>query len=313
MTGLAQEGARNQLLALACALTIGAGLDLRASPGYGFGEARAFLDRRCAACHSGESAASGFRTDILSGIGSFSEQPDAWISIASRVSNNEMPPDGATKPPADERTRFLEWLDATWRSRECSAGLRPVPARLRRLNRDEYSATVRDLFDIQVDVREMFPEDGPGGEGFDNAAETLFVSPLLAEKYLEVAKFLADVASKEFKSRRRLFVAYPGDGVSEPEAARRVLAGFLPRAFRRPVPAATVGSYVALFRKARRRGLDFEPAIFFALESVLVSPAFVFHLPSLAGDPHLRQYALASRLSYFLWGTMPDEGCTTRF
>ena len=279
----------------------------RAGSPFGAGDARAFLEAHCAACHEGEAASAGLRLETLEGIESFRTQPDVWTTIAIRVSDNEMPPRGATQPALDERMRFVDWVEETWRSQACSAGLAPATNPVRRLNRDEYSATVRDLFDIQIDLKEMFPADGPGGEGFDNAVETLFVSPLLAEKYLEAAAFVVDAASKEFKSREKIFVARPRAGVAERAAARQILARFLPSAFRRPVHDRTVESYARLFHRARRRGLDFEPAMFFALRSALVSPSFLFHVRSHGTDAELRQYALASKLSYFLWGSMPDE------
>ncbi len=245
--------------------------------------------------------------ESLAGIESFRTHPEAWTMIATRVSNHEMPPAGAPQPAFEDRIRFIDWAQETWRSQACAAGLAPAINPVRRLNRDEYSATVRDLFDIQVDLTDMFPVDGPGGEGFDNAAETLFVSPLLAEKYLEAAEFVVNAASKEFKSREKIFVARPGTGLSEQAAARQILARFLPSAFRRPVDDRTVESYSRLFRRATRRGLDFEPAVFFALRSALVSPSFLFHVRNDGDDPELRQYALASKLSYFLWGSKPDE------
>ncbi len=300
-------GPQRRFLAVATLLVSAQALPASAQGPYDFDAGRAFLRDNCDTCHQGDSPAGGLRTDNLNGIESFADRPDAWASISSRVSNGEMPPAGAPKPSLDDRERFIDWVASTWRDQACAAYLAPPPAQFRRLNQDEYSATVRDLFDIQVDVSELLPADGPGGEGFDNAAETLFVSPLLIEKYVEAAKFVVDVASKEFKSRRRVLVSRPGDGNSEPEAARRILQRFLPRAFRRPVADEEVRSYHALFRRAKRNGLDFEPAIFFVLESALVSPSFVFHVPFLPEDPRLRQYALASRFSYFLWGTMPDE------
>jgi hypothetical protein len=207
----------------------------------------------------------------------------------------------------DDRTAFVAWVERTWRSQSCAAELPPTLSPVRRLNRDEYSATVRDLFDIQIDVSEMFPVDGAGGEGFDNAAETLFLSPLLAEKHLAAAKFVLDVAAKEFKSRTKIFVARPGPGMTETNASREILAKFLPIAFRQSVGSETVASYVRLTRRARRQGADFESSIFFALRSALVSPAFLFHVRADAAAPASRQYALASRLSYFLWGSQPDE------
>ncbi len=280
---------------------------VKAADGLGNDHAEAFLQEFCNTCHQGEAAASGFRTDVLADLESFRERSEAWSTLTSRVWNHEMPPDGAPQPSTDSRERFVEWAESTWRTEACAADIPVSSARLRRLNRDEYAATIRDLFDLQIDVSEMLPIDGPGGEGFDNTAETLFFSPLLTEKYLEIARFVVNAASKEFKSRRRVITARPDDGVSEQEAVEQILSNFLPRAYRRPVSRAAVASYVRLFRKARRQGLDFEPAVFFVLQSVLVSPGFVFHVSAPSDDSQLQQYALASRLSYFLWGTMPDE------
>ncbi len=274
---------------------------------YSLSDAGVFLNQYCLACHQGDGAAGKFHVEGLDALESFRMRPDHWTRLVARVANNEMPPKGAPAPDLDAREAFLDWVETTWRSQACAADLRPPPSLIRRLNRDEYAATVIDLFDLQLDFSEEFPVDGPGGEGFDNAAETLFLSPLHSEKYIETAKLVLNAASKEFKSREKIFVARPGAGVTEEEAADEILRAFLPRAFRRPVDDETVASYVALFRVAREEGQDFEPAIFFALRSVLVSPRFLFHVEAGADDPELRQYELASKFSYFLWGSMPDE------
>ena len=186
----------------------------------------------------------------------------------------------------------------------------PSPTNIRRLNRDEYAATIRDLLDIQIDVTSSLPADGAGGEGFDNAGETLFLSPLLSEKYMQAAKFAMDVAAKEYKSRERILVARPGNGVSPEQAAREILKAFLPRAFRRPATDDDIAQYLTLFRAARKQGQEFEPAIFFTLRASLVSPRFLFlaEPPNNSGDVRpLDAYSLASRMSYFLLGSMPDE------
>ncbi|MXY68970.1 MAG: DUF1588 domain-containing protein [Acidobacteriia bacterium] len=290
-----------------CVLAWAGPLTAGAQDTYDRSSASSFLDDHCRTCHSGSTPAGGFRTDKLRSEASFVEHPDAWVSLAARVSNHEMPPAGAPSPSLEERTAFVAWVEQTWRSQACAAELPPTPSPIRRLNRDEYSATIRDLFDIQIDVSEMFPVDGAGGEGFDNAAETLFLSPLLAEKYLATAKFVLDVAAKEFKSRAKIFVGRPGPNKTEVEASRQILAEFLPMAFRRPVDSAAIAPYVRLVQRARRRGLDFESAIFFALRSALVSPDFLFHVRADTSAPASGQYALASRLSFFLWGSQPDE------
>jgi hypothetical protein len=224
-----------------------------------------------------------------------------------------MPPKGAPAPNLDQMERFTQWVDVTLRAEACAGGDTPGPAPIRRLNRDEYTATVRDLLDIHLDIGHALPADGAGGEGFDNAAETLFLSPLHSEKYVEVAKLAMDFAAKEYKSRAKILVAKPGPGVSPAQAAQKILQTFLPRAFRRPVDASDVAPYLELFRAAQKQGQNFEESIFFALRAALVSPLFLFRIEPPNESPENRpldQFALASRLSYFLWGSMPDEFLT---
>src|SRR5690606_36975761 len=111
-------------------------------------------------------------------------------------------------------------------------------------------------------------------------------------------------------SRQMIFVAEPGPGKSPTQAAREILAAFLPRAYRRPVESSEIESYVELFQAAVKQGNDFEPAILFAIRSVLVSPRFLFHYEppnNSSNEQLLDQYSIANRLSYFLWGGMPDE------
>jgi Protein of unknown function (DUF1592)/Protein of unknown function (DUF1588)/Protein of unknown function (DUF1585)/Protein of unknown function (DUF1587)/Protein of unknown function (DUF1595) len=277
---------------------------------YSFENAQAFLSQYCQACHQGKSPAGGFHLQQVSATSSLQTDAERWSKLNARIRNGEMPPKGAPAPAIDQREQFTNWTDNALRSQACAGGITPGPAPIRRLNRDEYTATIRDLFDIHLDVGHALPADGAGGEGFDNAAETLFLSPLHSEKYMEVAKFTIDFAAKEFKSREKILIAKPGAGVSPDQAAREILKAFLPRAFRRPVNETDIAPYIDLFNAARKHGQSFEPAILFALRGALVSPLFLYRVepPNNSSEPRpLDQFALASRLSYFLWGSMPDE------
>src|SRR5260370_18690482 len=102
----------------------------------------------------------------------------------------------------------------------------------------------------------------------------------------------------------------PGPGTKPEQAARQTLEAFLPRAFRRPVKQEEVDRYLALFAASQKRGTTpFEDSILFAMQGALVSPAFLFRVeqPNLSGAVRpLGDFELASRLSYFLWNTMPD-------
>lgn len=94
------------------------------------------------------------------------------------------------------------------------------------------------------------------------------------------------------------------------DAAKPVIESFVGRAFRRPASAAEVERYLKLFDRSAGRGEPFERSVKFALQGVLISPNFLFLVEPEAkaeGVHPLGGYPLASRLSYFLWASMPDE------
>lgn len=274
-----------------------------------FDHSQEFLKKYCASCHQGKGAG-GFSLGSVGTPASLRTLPQKWSGAALRVRNGEMPPRGSTAPSLDERETFSQWVDTTVRAEACASGPVPGQAPLRRLNRDEYAATIGDLLDIRLDLARFLPVDAAGGEGFDNAAETLFLSPIHSEKYLDAAKFVLQFAATDDRARARFLSVRPGPGVSPDSAARRNFEIFLPRAFRRPVEDADILPYLSLFREATKLGEPFDAAMLFAVRGVLISPQFLFlaEPPNPTSEPRpLNQYALASRLSYFLWGSMPDE------
>jgi mono/diheme cytochrome c family protein len=101
--------------------------------------------------------------------------------------------------------------------------------------------------------------------------------------------------------------------ITESQAAREVIERFATRAFRRPADTGEVGALLRLYREARDAGDDYESAVKLALTATLVSPNFLYR-PIGNPKPHdpeylyeLDDYELASRLSYFLWSSMPDD------
>jgi hypothetical protein len=221
-----------------------------------------------------------------------------------------MPPKGAPAPALAEREEFVSVLGAGLRAKACAAGIVPGPPSIRRLNRDEYAATIRDLLNIHINAGHNLPADGAGGEGFDNAAETLSISPIHAEKYMEAAEQALGYAFKDPPARQRFLIAEPGGDMSAEEAGTRVMERFLPRAFRRPITTAEQSKYMKLFRMASGQSGSFDEAMAMTLQAALVSPNFLFRITEPNPDPEPRlldDYAIASRLSYFLWGSMPDD------
>jgi hypothetical protein len=277
---------------------------------YSFDAGQAYLKKYCGACHTGKSAVGGFHLDRVADEDSLLSQTSKWTSLVNRIRNFEMPPKGAPAASLDENERFSRWAENAIRAKVCAERIVPGPGASRRLNRDEYAATVRDLLDMHLDIAQALPADGAGGEGFDNALETLFLSPLHSEKYMDAAKFAMDFARKEFKSRQMILVSKPGPDKTPEQAVREILQRFLPRAFRRPVKPEEIEPYLDLFRAANKQGQNFEESVFYMLRAALVSPNFLFRVepPNTTGKVQpLGQYALASRISYFVWGSMPDE------
>ncbi|MEZ6126987.1 MAG: DUF1592 domain-containing protein [Planctomycetaceae bacterium] len=113
-------------------------------------------------------------------------------------------------------------------------------------------------------------------------------------------------------SHQRLVIAQPGNGVSVQDAATQVLTPLLPRAFRREVSAEDVFRYAGLVRSAvDDMGESYEAGISLAVQAILVAPDFLFRLEQDPVDGEtersLNDFEVASRLSYFLWSSMPDE------
>ena len=82
-----------------------------------------------------------------------------------------MPPEESETPSVESRTAFVAWVRGAIHSAVCDDGVSPGGAVLRRLNRTEYANTMRDLLGIQINAGHALPDDGAGGEGFDNASE----------------------------------------------------------------------------------------------------------------------------------------------
>ncbi len=113
-------------------------------------------------------------------------------------------------------------------------------------------------------------------------------------------------------SRRRIFSSRPKNSGEEEACARRILSQLMRRAYRRPVTAEDLKTPLKLFQQARTEG-TFESAIEMSLSAVLASPNFLFHIEQdPAGVAPKTAYTisdteLASRLSFFLWSSIPDD------
>jgi hypothetical protein len=274
-----------------------------AAPGFRR-SVRPVVEKYCLGCHGERRPKGGINLAKSCGDDdAIQHNPDLWLQVADVLSERTMPPEGKPGPSEDERHGAADAIQAALDAMETvvDPGRNPI----QRLTRDQYNRTVRDLLGVDTHPADAFPADGGGGAGFDNNASTLFVPPILMEKYLAAA---ADVLDKADPDRWR--VAAPAGEVSRDEAARACIERFAAQAFRRPVEPAEVERFLGLFRRADQKGRPFDDAVKLALRAVLVSPHFLFLVEKdqkADGPYRVSEYELANRLSYFLWSSMPDD------
>jgi len=118
--------------------------------------------------------------------------------------------------------------------------------------------------------------------------------------------FAVAAAKTDTPSRRAIFICEPKSAGDEKACATRILSNMARLAYRRPATAGDVQTLVAFF-DTRRREAPFDAAIQFALERMLVDPDFLLRLHSPAADATRQNLELASRLSFFLWSSIPDD------
>lgn len=268
-------------------------------------DVRPILETYCFKCHGPEKAKAGIKLHTANDLGGIYRDVGTWDKALHELRGEAMPPDDKPQPTAEERQRVIAWLDAALNDPDPDSFPKdPGRSFLHRLSRLEYNHTIRDLLGVDTRPADEFPPDGGGGGGFDNNSATLFVPPVLVEKYLAAATSLLGAAKLE-----RVATVAPSETINKQEAAEKSLNAFVTRAFRRPAEPAEVTELMKLFAQADGRGESFEAAIKFALRAVLVSPHFLFRIEQSRGaEAHrISGYELASRLSYFLWSTMPDD------
>jgi hypothetical protein len=164
------------------------------APGFSGARTGADVDRSgvvtkyCVSCHNEKTKTGGLALDVVS-RGSVRDHAPVWEEVLRKLRAGAMPPPGMPRPDAAASTALMSTL-ATELDRAARDPGRPL---LRRLNRAEYGNVVRDLLDLEVDVRSLLPADD-SAFGFDNNADLQAVSPALLERYLTAADRVSALA-----------------------------------------------------------------------------------------------------------------------
>jgi hypothetical protein len=296
---------------------------------------RPILKARCFGCHGGKTPEAGLDLSRFVGkdevLGAFR----LWEKVVRKVEAGEMPPETERPLTGEQRRAMIDWQRRTFVDIEP----RPGRTRPRRLTRTEYRNTLSDLLGVslrprhrdlffQADtgsiVEKRLPADPPGPSGFDNDASVLALSATELARFLEIAEYVVDQLDSLPEARKSLLDPGATGATTPPprDRARAILERFATRAFRRPVADRELAPFLAVFEAAYAppgnlgenpavlQDSHFAKAVQEAFTAVLVSTKFLYRLETVrvSREPYrIGDHELATRLSYFLWSTMPDD------
>lgn len=266
-----------------------------------------FVKKYCIGCHGTRPEAGINLQSALSTPGATSSFLH-WKKSVANVRVNDMPPEYADEIPTDDQRReFVEWIEKL----KYLAPRDPGPFVLRRLSKVEYSNTLHDLYGVAPSIADSLPEEVVG-EGYLNS-----ISPLQSEVFLEIAnkvvdQLVAPEGDPPTEIQKRLFGEIPNKETNFRTAARNVARTLARKGYRRPPTESELDVLVSVFDLGRDNKLSYTESLSLMWKAILVSPQFLFITPAIEVDSNLEvvpldDFQLASRLSYLLWSSPPDE------
>src|SRR5579862_1570972 len=159
---------------------------------------RAMLNTYCVGCHSVRAKTGGLALEGLD-LQAAADNAQTWEKVLRKLRGRLMPPPGSPQPQQNDIDAFSAWMEGALDSRALDthakgqkAGYVPVE----RLNRTEYAASVKDLLGVDVNEKDILPQDVQV-EGFDNIASVLTTSPAFLDQYIDAARRIAKKAVGE--------------------------------------------------------------------------------------------------------------------
>ena len=143
------------------------------------------LEKYCFDCHNDKKQKGDVNLLSVAGNPKLEENRKIWEKVAEVVEGGDMPPEKKPQPSDAQRDLMVKFIDGQLAKADCNGPINPGKVTIRRLNREEYKNTIRDLMGVNFE-----PEDFPNDEvgyGFDNIGDVLALPPMLMEKYIAAA------------------------------------------------------------------------------------------------------------------------------
>jgi mono/diheme cytochrome c family protein len=300
-------------------------------------EIRPLLETHCFKCHNDKKQKGGIDLTRFTSEEAILKEYKLWRRVIEQVTAQEMPPDDETGFTQMHGTVVINGVKRTLAQLEDDHPVThdPGPALIRRLSRNEYNNVIRDLTGLDFDAAAAvgFTQDTTGSS-FENVAAALNLSPSLLEKYFTAADLVLEKlfgdpnltpearkeAEKSLDGKAKVVrAAFRGDLPAQPDhaSAEKFLASFARRAWRRPIAPDETARLLKFFDTAIARNAEPNEALRQSLKPILVAPDFLFRIEEDRTPKDLPEGAksaakisdieLASRLSFFLWSSIPDE------
>jgi Protein of unknown function (DUF1592)/Protein of unknown function (DUF1588)/Protein of unknown function (DUF1587)/Protein of unknown function (DUF1585)/Protein of unknown function (DUF1595) len=145
------------------------------------------LKHYCAECHMKESPEAGIAFDRFANQEEAIKAGRTWIRVRDALQGRIMPPADEPQPTLEELDQIVGWIEKDFLAAECKKQTSAPAVVIRRLNRQEYNNTIRDLLGLDLRLADAFPPDEIGF-GFDNVGAALNISPAHVEKFLDAAE-----------------------------------------------------------------------------------------------------------------------------
>lgn len=152
-----------------------------------------FLKKYCLDCHGSVEPEADLSLAEFTDSASLIPDRRKWDAVLRMISGGIMPPPDESQPAPDERVQFRELVEAIFDHHDRTAPPDPGRVTMRRLNRNEYNNTIRDLVGVDFEPAADFPSDDIG-HGFDNIGDVLTLPPVLMERYLDAAEGIVERA-----------------------------------------------------------------------------------------------------------------------